>query len=148
MKIDQGYRTYQFEHLLAISDSCYDGDERPTREEFRQMLSISETWVAWEPVAYNGIVKPIGFVIVKEVGETIPYLWSLAVHSNWQKCGRGSQLLAHVCTKYKTLELHCRADSSVQKLYFDHGFRVIEVAKNYYKMGDKFVDGLKMMREV
>jgi ribosomal protein S18 acetylase RimI-like enzyme len=145
MKIDQGYRTYQFEHLLAISDSCYDGDERPTREEFRQMLSVSETWVAWETI--DSIFKPIGFVIVKEVGETTPYLWSLAVLRDYRGEGIGSQLLAHVCTKYKTLELHCRADSPVQKLYFDHGFRVIEVAKNYYNMGDKFVDGLKMRRE-
>jgi ribosomal protein S18 acetylase RimI-like enzyme len=146
MKIDQGYRTYQFDHLLAISDSCYDDDERPTREEFRQMLSISETWVGWKTIDY--VVKPIGFVIVKEVGETIPYLWSLAISPSWQKCGRGSQLLKHVCTRYKTLELHCRADSSVQKLYFDHGFRVVDIARNYYKMGDKFVDGLKMRREV
>ena len=144
MKIDQGYRTYQFDQLLAISDSCYDGDERPTREEFRQMLSISETWVGWE--TNDSIFKPIGFVIVKEVGENIPYLWSIAVKPERQKEGVGIQLLAHVCTKYKTLELHCRADSFVQKLYFDHGFRVIEVVKSYYKMGDKFVDGLKMRR--
>jgi ribosomal protein S18 acetylase RimI-like enzyme len=143
IKIGQGYRPWEFDSLLAINDACYENDERPTPTEFEQMISISEVFIATE--ALSDRIK--GFAIVKEVGENTPYLWSIAVPPIYQHRGVGSWLLNYVCTKYNKLELHCRADSSVQKLYFDHGFRCIEVAKNYYKMGDKFVDGLKMRRE-
>jgi ribosomal protein S18 acetylase RimI-like enzyme len=144
IKILNDYKSYYFQRLLAINNACYNGDECPVSHEFKQMLEISDIWIAWSDDVV--ITKPIGFQIVKEVGETIPYLWSIAVHPHWQKTGIGSRMLQFACMKYSKLELHCRADSSVQKWYFDHGFRVVAVVKSYYKMGDKFVDGLKMRR--
>jgi ribosomal protein S18 acetylase RimI-like enzyme len=150
IKVRQGYKFGEFDSLLAINNACYDGDECPTPSEFKQMLEISDVWVARHDLPEYPFTKniPVGFQIVKEVGETIPYLWSLAVTPDWQNTGIGSRMLQFACMKYPKLELHCRADSPVQKLYFDHGFRVIDIARNYYKLGDKFVDGLKMRREV
>jgi ribosomal protein S18 acetylase RimI-like enzyme len=144
IKITKGYKKADFDALLQINDLCYEGDERPPRETFAQMLEFSEVWVAG--VDYG---PPVGFIIVNEIPH-VPYLWSVAVLPSYQGQGLGGRMLSLVCTEYKnrTIELHCRVDNPVQKMYFDYGFRVVDITRDYYKMDGKNIDGLKMRREV
>ena len=151
IKITKGYKKVDFDALLRINDLCYEGDERPPRETFAQMLEFSEVWIAYS----NGVYEqadwhPVGFIIVNETANCNLYLWSMAVLSVYRGQGIGGRMLSLVCTEYKNraIELHCRVDNPVQKMYFDYGFRVVDITRDYYKMDGKNIDGLKMRREV
>lgn len=135
--ITKGYTKNNFELLRAVNDASYSGEERPTREQFQHMLDVSEVWVAREQDMI------VGFMIVSEMGMT-PYLWSLAVLPEHRGQGVGGRLLAFALQAYPEIELHCRADNSVQKMYFDQGFRVV----GFIPTGGYYPDGpaLKMRR--
>ena len=151
IKITKGYKKVDFDALLQINDLCYEGDERPPKETFAQMLEFSEVWVAYS----NGVSeqtdwRPVGFIIVNEMANCNLYLWSMAVLSVYRGQGIGGRMLQLVCMQYtnRATELHCRVDNPVQKMYFDYGFRVVDITRDYYKIDGKNIDGLKMRREV
>jgi ribosomal protein S18 acetylase RimI-like enzyme len=150
IKITKGYKKSDFNSLLRINDLCYSGDERPPKETFARMLEFSEVWVARYEREHKVLELPDsveGFTVVNE-SASLPYLWSMAVDPDRQGDGIGKKMLALVCTEYKNrpIELHCRVDNPVQKLYFDYGFRVIDIARAYYKIDGKIIDGLKMRK--
>lgn len=137
-----------FEELLTLNDLCYGVDERPTRAEFADMVNSSEIWVERSCVIWPDQSRPeiISGIIINEHVSRFPYLWSLFVRPRYQGDGHGKKLLAHVCEIYPELELHVRQDNPAQKLYFDHGFRVVEVVTGWYVIEGKKVAGLKMRR--
>jgi len=112
------------------------------------MLSISETWVAraenGEP-AHGQLVLPpseydkiIGYVIIKR--DYGAYLWQVAVTEFYRRRGIAGELMevAEIFCQSrgdKSIRLHCHADNPSQKLYYDRGYRVYDLARNYY--GDK-----------
>jgi ribosomal protein S18 acetylase RimI-like enzyme len=142
IKITKGFKKSDFDALLRINDLCYSGDERPDKETFARMLNFSEVWIA-----RTVFDKPVGFIIVNETMD-VPYLWSMAVLPEARSQGTGQRMLSLICTEYKdrAVELHCRVDNPVQKMYFDNGFRVVDIARGYYKIDGKQIDGLKMRR--
>jgi ribosomal protein S18 acetylase RimI-like enzyme len=161
IKITKGYKKADFDALLQINDLCYEGDERPPRETFAQMLEFSEVWVARDEYVdtviqlsscekYHDVNTPIGFIIINEIHDINAYLWSMAVLPSCQGLGIGGRMLSLVCTEYKNraIELHCRVDNPVQKMYFDYGFRVVDIARDYYKIGGRNIDGLKMRKMI
>jgi ribosomal protein S18 acetylase RimI-like enzyme len=108
------------------------------------MISISDTFLAINP---DSVGKIRGFAIVKNVSQ--PYLWSIAVHPNFQGAGIGGCLLRNIITQYtqtgsKEITLHVAADNPAQRLYFDHGFRVKNVEENYFDP----IDGLVMVKKL
>lgn len=150
MKITQGYSAQDFSRIVEISDLCYKGVERPPRTTMEQMCSISDIFLAKEmlpqdPDGGNPHEVIIGFAIVQAAG--YPYIWSIAVDPAFQGRGVGGNILREIIKKY-TLEkqphisLTVRADNPAQKLYFDYGFRVRLVEKNYYEE----MDGLNMRK--
>lgn len=84
-------------------------------------------------------------IVIKQNGH--PFLWAIATAPAWQKQGIASRLLKEVIDFYDGskgyMDLTVRSDNPAQKLYFDHGFRVKQVMRGYYR--DK-IDGLRMRR--
>lgn len=143
------YQPGDFEELFALNNLCYGVDERPNRAEFESMVKSSEVWIERSCVIWPDCSKPeiISGIIINEHVARHPYLWSLFVRPRYQGDGHGKKLLALACDRYPKMELHCRVDNPAQKLYFDHGFRVVEVVRDWYVIDGKKVAGLKMRRE-
>src|ERR1035437_4080175 len=140
MKITIGFKPEEFERLLAINDECYAGVERPTVDEFKHMLECTDVFLAKEAIDRDpNNWRILGFAIVRpSVGYGgKPYLWSIAVAKGSRGQGIGGGLLWKIIEKYilmreKQISLHCNPDNPAQKLYFDQGFRVEGLAKNWY----------------
>lgn len=138
--IELGFKPEEFERLFAISNECYVGDERPNIKEFRTMTG-HDVFVARKQAPYGhpecGRIIIIGFAVVASMNSNHPYLWSLAVTKEFQGCGVGGNLLREVIKRYTLskpeISLHVHPDNPAQKLYFDYGFRVEGIARNWYK---------------
>ena len=126
MIITKGCRLEDRDRLHKINVSCYSGIQCPPYETFMDMLT-REVWVAREGELI------IGFAICNH-----SYLWSLAVDPIYQGRGVGGNLLREVIKYYTLAEsseisLHVHPDNPAQKIYFDYGFRVEAIARNWYK---------------
>ena len=145
MTIELGFKPEEFERLLLINDKCYTGIERPTLQEFENMLKHTDVFVArtdstdslyGDPAVENLI---IGFAICKpSLGLNAPYLWSLAVAPEFQGRGVGKNLLREVIKRYTlakemSISLHVHPDNPAQTLYFNKGFRVQGIAPKWYE---------------
>lgn len=154
MRITAGVRPADRDRLQEISELCYTGDQLLSKQSLEQTLDVSEVWVAyyehgdWSPYPmlanYSSI---LGFIAVQE--NLRPYIWSVTVHPDFQGRGIGGNLLREVCQWAKahnktSIELHTGVSNPAQKLYFDYGFRVQLVIKNFYGTED----GMRMRRDV
>lgn len=142
MIVTRGYRLSETPRLIEINELCYSGVQRPTPSEFNEMLShrpfIAKVGHDLVSSIEGGIV---GFAVCRQDtrsdGMNV-YLWSLAVDPEYQGRGVGGNLLREVI-KYYTLakaegiSLHVHPDNPAQKLYFDYGFRVEAIARNWYR---------------
>lgn len=111
------------------------------------MLSISEVWVArqendgqmFDGVADWAFIEPaIGYVIIQR--NYGAYLWQVAVDPHYQNRGVAGYLMGHAEQFCKSkgdnsIRLHCKNDNPSQKLYFDRGYRVYDLAHGYYGPG-------------
>ena len=139
MIITTAYKSTDFDRLCEISVACYTGDERPPRETMKDMVEVCDVFLAKE--TFPGFGRDpdedgiIGFALVRTSGN--PYIWSIAVDKGFQRRGVGGNLLREIIKKYtlqKDLEitLHVHEDNPAQKLYFDYGFRVKRIERDYY----------------
>jgi ribosomal protein S18 acetylase RimI-like enzyme len=139
MIITTAYKSTDFERLWEISDRCYTGDERPPHDIMKNMVEVCDVFLAKE--TFPGFGRDpdedgiIGFALVRTSGN--PYIWSIAVDKGFQRRGVGGNLLREIIKKYtlqKDLEitLHVHEDNPAQKLYFDYGFRVKRIERDYY----------------
>jgi len=138
MRIGHGYRREEVNRLCELSDKCFEGLERPPHTDLVSMLSISEVFVArftgdaGEPIDNPGI---IGYIIIdRRLGA---YLWQVAVDPDYRCRGVAGNLIREAegfCKKAgdKLMRLHVHADNPSQRLYFDRGFRVYDIAPGYY----------------
>jgi len=147
MVITTAYKNTDFDRLCEISDTCYTGQERPPRETMKDMVEVCDVFlVKIEPdyPLYTDRDKIIGFALVRTSGN--PYIWSIAVDKRFQGRGVGGNLLREIIHRYQPTELeitlHVHEDNPAQKLYFDYGFRVQDVVKDYYRPKN----GLYMVR--
>ena len=139
-----GYKHREdFQRVMEINDACYEGVYRPPRETMSDMISVSDVVIAridpnGEPYIFGDRSVEdaiIGFAIVRNPAQ--PYLWNIAVSPAYQNKGVAGNLLREIIRKYtldkySQITLHCNAKNPAQKLYFDHGFRVVAVEKNYF----------------
>jgi ribosomal protein S18 acetylase RimI-like enzyme len=140
MIITTAYKSTDFERLCEISDRCYTGDERPPRETMKDMVEVCDMFLAKEtvprdPDGGNPHEIIIGFALVRTSGN--PYIWSIAVDKGFQRRGVGGNLLREIIKKYTLqkdfeITLHVHEDNPAQKLYFDYGFRVKRIERDYY----------------
>ena len=129
-----------FPIIKAISDACFFGIERPPDEILRYAFESGTIFTQ----SFGTVI--VGFAILThEAGQ--PFLWTIAVLPEARGRGVASDLLREViaeCTNSlgRHLTLTCTVDNPAQKLYFDHGFRVVKILPHYY--GEK--NGLRMRR--
>src|SRR5208337_4198408 len=128
MIITKGYVLADMPRLYEINVACYSGIQRPSPAEFADMMAGGVF------LAKNESLHIIGFALVRRRDT---YLWSLAVDPSYQGRGVGGNLLREVIKFYTLaketeISLHVHPDNPAMKLYFDYGFRVKAVAKNWY----------------
>lgn len=133
--------------LCELNDACFEGLERPPHEDFKSMMSVSEVWVArvehdgkmFDPVRDAAILdEVVGYIIVKRTYGA--YLWSIGVDPLYRGRGVAGYLMSHAEQFCKSkgddsIRLHCQVTNPSQKLYFDHGYRVYDLAHGYYGDG-------------
>ena len=88
----------------------------------------------------------VAFVIAN-ISKGQPYIWGMATTEEWRGNGVAKALLSVVDgyyqEKYSLIWLHVDRDNPAQKLYFDCGYRIQGVEKDYY--GEQ-QDGLVMVK--
>ena len=122
------YEKPDWPRLIEINIDAYEEEMRPPTRTMSSMLWLCETHVAVSCVGK----QVVGFIMVHD--SSPKYVWSIAVDPSYQGFGIGSHLM-DTLDKYKgiePIELHCATDNPAQKLYFDHGFRVVQVLQDYY----------------
>lgn len=145
-----------FDRVMEINDACYSGVYRPSRETVSDMVSVSDVFTARvnekdfdhsfpEDMPDEDYI--VGFAIVRNVFQ--PYIWNIAVDPNYQRRCVGKNLLREIIRRYtlekcKEITLHVNANNPAQRLYYDYGFRVIAVEKDYFVPDD----GLLMRRQL
>lgn len=145
MRISHGYGRGDVDRLCELNDTCFEGLERPPRQDFQSVLSISEVFIArtdaGEPadLALNTKVDHIvGYIVIdRRYGA---YLWSVAVDPLYRTRGIANYLMtrAEQFCKSKgdtSIRLHCNNSNPSQKLYFNRGYRVYDLSPNYYGAG-------------
>lgn len=134
--------TNYFYVIKAISDSAFDGIERPPEMALRYQYDHCDLFIheiEHEVVAYA--------IVVTDGGE--PYIWSLATKKEFRDRGIASGLLWEIVECYldkhaKCIALTVNVNNPAQKLYFDYGFRAVKVTPRYY--GENA--GLRMRRSL
>jgi ribosomal protein S18 acetylase RimI-like enzyme len=139
MIITTAYKSTDFERLCEISDRCYTGDERPPHDIMKNMVEVCDVFLAKTEVIpvpdCVSVTNIVGFALVRTSGN--PYIWSIAVDKGFQRRGVGGNLLREIIKKYTLqkdfeITLHVHEDNPAQKLYFDYGFRVKRIERDYY----------------
>lgn len=143
----RNYKKTDFDDILDINNKTFKGDQCPPIQTLREMISISDVWVA--AIGDEGGVgdgsapdRVVGFAIVKpselQGKDQQAYIWQTATRPDLQGRGIGGNLLREVIgyyTKknYASIRLHVHYNNPAQKLYFDYGFRVTDIAWGYYR---------------
>lgn len=137
MIINRNYKRSDEPRLAELNDLCFDEKQRCGHELLKQHIGASDVWLAWTLLANPTI---IGYALV-EPGYDSAYLAQIAVHPDFQRRGVAGNLLRDICghlkfksqIKYRNIRLHVAADNPAQRLYYDQGFRVFEIAYAFYK---------------
>ena len=146
MRITEGFKPTELPRLCQLNDTCFEGLERPPHQDFKNMLSITDHWFArlelWDAnsqlIPSDAYSEIIGYILVdRRYGA---YLWSVAVDPDHRGKGVAGYLLSRAEQFCKSkgddsMRLHCHAANPSQKLYFDHGYRVYDLAHGYYGDG-------------
>lgn len=121
--------------ILALSDVCYpeDRDDPTTPVRQSRVIRNNPTWVIEEGGGINA-------VLVSEISENRPYVWSVCTSPAQRGRGYAKTLLEEFEKHYKAegythFWLHVRTENPAQKLYFDCGFRVASFERNLYGVG-------------
>ena len=146
-----GYKKEYLDRIMEINDACYEGVYRAPRDVVEQMIGVSDTFTA--QIAEGDFAGDypndlpeksiIGFAIVRW-DNVFPYIWNIAVDPAYQGRSVGGNLLRQIIKRYtlakqKQITLHVNAQNPAQKLYFDYGFRVKSIEKDYFKPDDGLI---------
>lgn len=134
-----GRDSYTLEAVQDISDESFEGVERADQDTFRFQYDNSEVFL-------HSKYGEIDAYAIVNGRESEPYLWSIATRKEFRGLGIASRLLKEIIEWYRgkatQIELTTNVNNPAQKLYFDHGFRVIRVLPKYYGGAS----GLRMRR--
>lgn len=153
MIINRNFKKGDTARLVELNNLCFDEKHRPEEELLRRYIGVSDIWLAWTPT--NDGPKIIGYALV-DPGYDSAYLTQIAVHPDFQRRGIAGNLLREVCGyftyktsgvagKYRNIRLHVAIDNPAQRLYYNQGFRVFDIAKKFYKDES---DALYMKKEL
>lgn len=130
--------------IIALTDECYPGDPYNKEELRTEILWKHPAWV-WDE---NGIQA----VLVSQIDQDNPYIWSVSTRSTHRGRGIATLLLNEFEKYYRAhregytcLWLHTRVENPAQKLYFNLGYRVTAVVPNLYAVGQH---GLTMKKHI
>lgn len=132
------YKRGEIAHLASIFDECFPG-------KINQLLDVLEKFKYI--VLIEGQASHSNGMLVSILDEGEPWIWTIAVRPDFQGLGRGTELLKEIEKKYpgyKRMSLYVGVNNPAQKLYFDLGYRVVEVLKDIYE--DQ--DALKMVKNL
>lgn len=149
MIINRNFKKTDIPRLVELNNLCFDEGERCSEELLRQHIGASDVWLAWTLLKDPTI---IGYALV-EPGIDSAYLAQIAVHPEFQRRGVAGNMLREIVGhfrystggKYRNVRLHCAIDNPAQRLYYNYGFRVFDIAKSFYKDGG---DALYMKRNL
>lgn len=135
---------FHFHLIKQISDESFDGLERPSELTLRYQYDNCELFV-WSSTGYD--LAAFAMVVSEFSGG--PYIWSIATKKDLRGRGFATGLLKEIITFYtekheELIDLTVSTDNPAQKLYFDHGFRVVRVIPRYYGA----TSGLRMRRSL
>jgi ribosomal protein S18 acetylase RimI-like enzyme len=135
---------YHFFQIDALNTICFTGDERAPRGVLKEQWGKGECFVEVSPE--SGMI--VSFAIVSEKF-CEKYVWAIATHPAWRGQGFAGRLLDEIEawareTKDRSIALTTHEANPAQKLYFDKGYRVAAVLKDYYMTGN----GILMRRKL
>ncbi len=128
----------EFREIRDLVARSFSGAERPLdlmlRYEYDHRVLFTRR-----------VIGLASFAIVQD--SSIPFIWMLATDPLIRRRGCASTILKEIIEWARAkgslaVELTVKVDNPAQKLYFDHGFRVIKVLPRYY--GEE--NGLRMRR--
>ena len=112
--------------------------------QFKEAVETGKTLV-YEGVSPIGEKRIYGFVI--SLIDDDPWIWSIVVQSFHQGEGIGTKLMAEIESRYPGYARFClyvKNDNPAQRLYFDLGYRVVDVVTGVYADGP----ALKMVKDL
>jgi ribosomal protein S18 acetylase RimI-like enzyme len=117
---------------LTINNLSFYGIERMGAMSFKESYESSTVFIE-----RNSVGQVVGFAIVR-LSRCEPWLQVIAVHPDFRGQGYGKSLLRDIDQwakgmNYNYIQLTVKQNNPAQKLYFDHGYRVIEVLPRYYQ---------------
>lgn len=145
--IERGQK--EFDAIDEIQRLAFEKCEQAPEPALRFLFENGDVFVHR---VLDGMI--VAFAIVTMMNGQ-PFLRAIATAPSWQKQGIASRLLKEVIEFYEGreyIDLTVRSDNPAQKLYFDYGFRVKQVLRNYYCVKgttpnyDTLYDGLRMRR--
>lgn len=150
MIINRNFTKNDIPRLVELNNLCFSERLRADQAVLQRVIAASDIWLAWTLLANPTI---IGYALV-DPGHDSAYLSQIAVHPEFQRRGIAGNLLREVCghykfkvaTKYRNIRLHCATDNPAQRLYYDQGFRVFEIAYAFYSADNS--DALYMKKEL
>jgi ribosomal protein S18 acetylase RimI-like enzyme len=127
--------------ILLINRTCHDEPEPDAG--LLDMLAHGRTWVAVQ----GGAV--VGFLLStrRYELEDVPYVYNVSVLPGYRRMGVATGLFKAFHEFYKgstVCYLYVAHDNPAQKLYFDLGYRVVAIKKNFYGQDE---DALIMLRD-
>lgn len=130
-----------FAKIDALNTFAFPSDYRASSLSLQFAYENGDTFITAVGERYLAFA-----IVTKQNGQ--PHLWAIGTDPRYRGEGIGGRLLDEVINiyqreAYEYIELTVRVDNPAQKLYFDKGFRVRQVLKNYYDGG---FDGLRMRR--
>lgn len=129
-----------FNRILEINNLSYSGIQSPKASILLNAYNQGDVYITYnDSRILAGFVDDIvGFAIVIDYMDNFePLLWSIAVHPSYRGQGFATSMLMEVekdsrALGARTIRLTVHLDNPAQKLYFDAGYRVVNVARNHY----------------
>lgn len=129
-----------FERIQQISNLSYSGVQRPSASILLNAFDQGDVYIAYEASGIlGGFINEIaGFAIVVDYMDNLePLIWSIAVHPESRGHGLATGMLMDIEKDFialgaKFIRLTVNVENPAQKLYFDAGYRVRNIARNHY----------------
>lgn len=131
-----------FEECFTLQKICFMPEEQAPHGMMEFVFRQGTVFINESSANLNAFA-----IVDKKHGE--PFIWSIAVRPSAQGLGIGTMLLKEIEEYAREqnapgIGLTVQVDNPAQKLYFDRGYRVTNVLRNYYLTGN----GLFMRRKL
>lgn len=136
------YEAKDATHLFNINKACF-GFPEPNLSMLEN-IHKGQTWVCCQ----DGD-KPIGFLI--SIYQNGPHVYNIAVDPDFRKMGVATALFEEFHNFFREQDVtHLRVhfNNPAQKLYFDLGYRVSYIEKDYYGIEQDALFMVRLKRDI